>query len=237
MIAPARPSTPGFFGRAWNRIYEAGYGHLRGLVMLLARPLFLVRPIDRPAVLPDGPLIVCANHASYLDPAFVQLVVDRRIVFVMTNDFYKVRAAQWFFKLVGAIPVGSGRLARNGLERAIGLLRDGQVIGIFPEGRLSTDGSLGQPQRGVSILARMGQAPVVTVGIDGNLEAWPRGRKWLQRADVRVAIGETVAPPPAHPAPGRQEERAYAAQVMTAIGGALDKARKRRKRGAADRAL
>lgn len=225
MIAPDRPTPPGVLGRAWNWLYEYGYQALRALVLLLARPLFLVRRVGNAPTLPDGPLIVCANHASYLDPGFIQVVLDRRLVFVMTNDFYKRWPARWFFKLVRAIPVGSGRLAHQGIERAVSLLRDGQAIGIFPEGRLSPDGSLGPARRGVAILARMGHAPVVTLGLDGNRQAWPRGSPWFSRANVRVAIGETLPPPPAHPAPGREEERAYAARVMDGVRQARERAR------------
>ena len=183
----------------------------------MARPLFLLRKVERPPPLPGGALIVCSNHASYLDPGFMQLIADRRLVFVMTNDFYSNPFGRWFFKLVGAIPVGAGRLARAGMERAIALLREGQSIGIFPEGKLSLDGTLDEGQRGVAILSRMGQAPVLPMAIDGNLEAWPQGQPWFKRSDVRVAFGPLIPPPPSHPGLKRHEQVAFAARVMSEI--------------------
>ena len=173
--------------------------------------------------LPDGPFIVCANHASYLDPLFIQMILERRIIFVMTNRFYRRPAGRWFFRLVGAIPVGTGRLARDGLERAIALLRQGQSIGIFPEGRLSPDGSFGPAGRGVAIMSRMGRAPVLPLGIDGNLRAWPKGRTWMRRADVRIRAGSLLPPPTGQT---REEERRVARDVMAAIAEAREQARR-----------
>jgi 1-acyl-sn-glycerol-3-phosphate acyltransferase len=149
----------------------------------------------------------------------------RRVVFVMTNNFYRRRWGRWFFRLVGAIPVGTGRLAREGLERAVVLLRGGGAIGIFPEGRLSRNGELGPPQRGVAVLARMGGAQVLPLGIYGNRRAWPRGAKWLRRADVCVAFGSPIAPPPSQPPVGRAEEQAYAERIMEAVAAARERAR------------
>ena len=223
MIAPSSPKTAdGPLVTVWNGLYEHAYRGCRGLATICLRPLFLTRLVGPLPPLPPGPVIVCANHASYLDPVFVQTVVPRRIVFVMTNDFYRHAAGKWFFKLVGAIPVGTGRLARDGLERAIGLLRQGQSVGIFPEGRLSTDGTLSPPQRGVAILSRMGRAPVLPLGIDGNLRAWPKGRTWMRRADVRVCAGPLIAPPKGQT---RDAERAFAREVMDAVGAARERAR------------
>ncbi len=228
MIAPARPAAPGWFGRVWNATYELGYTCLRVIVEMVARPLFLVRAIESAPSLPSGPFIVCANHASYLDPVFVQLVLTRRIVFVVTNDFYRRPMARWFFKLVGAIPVDTGRLAKTGMERAVALLRDNQPVAIFPEGRLSIDGTVGDPQRGIAILARMGQAPVLPLGIDGNRRAWPKGARWLRRADVRLAFGPVIPPPPPHHGQARTEQMAFAERVMDAVREARSRAIARR---------
>ena len=80
---------------------------------------------------PRTAVVLCPNHSSYLDPAFVQLTVRRRLTFVMTNDFYSLPGARWFFKLVGAIPVGRGRMSRKGLRRAMALVKRGHVAFSF----------------------------------------------------------------------------------------------------------
>ena len=221
---PLTPLPSGLLNRIWDWAYGLGYGALRATVLLVFRPLFLVRRVGPPPAVPDGGWILCANHASYLDPAFLQLVLEHRIVFVMTIDFYARPWGRWFFRLVGAIPVASGRLAKQGLEKAVRLLRKGTPIAIFPEGRLSPDGAFSAPQRGVAVIARMGRAPILPAGIYGNLSAWPKGAPRPRRSDVRIAFGPLLDPPVAQP-PGRQEERAYTKRIMDAVAQARELAR------------
>ena len=224
MLTPPSTPKPGFLRRLWEGVYGLGYEALRVVILLFLRPLFQIRRVGPQPKLPPGPLIVCANHASYLDPVFLQLVIRRRVVFVMTNDFYVLPSMRWFFWAARAIPVASGRLAKTGLERALGQLRQGRIVGIFPEGRLSPDGSLSRPQRGVSLLARMGRAPILPAGLFGNHRAWPRGAAWGRRSDVRVAFGPLIPPPDSTP-PGREAERTYARRIMAAVAEAREMAR------------
>lgn len=179
--------------RAWHAVYEFFYAGLKGGTTILFRALFRVRRVGASPSLPAGGLILCPNHQSYLDPAFVQLVFRRRVIFVMTNAFYSSKWARWFFRLVGALPLGSGRLAMTTMKRAAALLRLGHVLVVFPEGRLSADGLLQPAQRGIAILARRGRAPIVPVAIEGSRWAWRKGGRWMRKADVRLAFGEAVA--------------------------------------------
>lgn len=189
MPLATRLNRPGKVASVWRPAYEFGYGCLRSFVTLIFGPLFRVRRVGPPPLLPEGGVILCPNHASYLDPAFVQLCMSRRVTFVMTNDFYATWWGRWFFALVGAVAVGRGRLARRGLRRAIAHVRRGHAVVVFPEGRLSEDGKPTRAQRGVAILARRSGAPVYPVGIAGSLRAWRKGGRRPRRANVRVAFG------------------------------------------------
>lgn len=224
MTLARRLNRPGPLGRAWRTAYEVGYAALRGLVLALFRPVFRVRRVGPAPAWPAGGALVCANHSSYLDPAFLQLVVPGRITFVMTNDFYARPAARWFFALVGAVPMGAGRMAHRGLRRAAALLRRGHLVGLFPEGRLSLTGQPGTAHRGVGALVRRARVPVLPVAVRGAFRAWPRGARWLRGSDVRVRFGaplrwEDVAEAQGTTDP-RAAERAFAAALMARIGAA-----------------
>jgi 1-acyl-sn-glycerol-3-phosphate acyltransferase len=211
-------NRPGPVRWIWRPGYELFYAGLKTGVALVCGPLFRVRRVGRRAHLPKrGGLVLCPNHASYLDPAFLQLVLRRRVTFVMTNDFYMSFWGRWFFTLVGAIPVGQGRLARRGLHRAIAAVRRGQAVVVFPEGRLSVDGTLGRAQRGIAVLARRTGAPVYPVAIAGSLSAWPKGRRYPGRAHVRVAFGIPMRWREETAAARRDAERDFADDLMARI--------------------
>ncbi len=218
-----RLNRPGWLGRAWRATYEVGYAAFKTVVMLGTSPMFRVRRVGRRARVPRGERIVlCPNHESYLDPAFVQMVVRRRVTFVMTNDFYARRPMRWFFALVGAIPVAGGRMARQGLRRAIATTKLGSVVGIFPEGRLSRDGRRGPAQRGIAVIARRTDASIVPVGILGSRRAWPHGAPHPRSARVLIGFGPPMrwTPPPPH-VPLRDAELAFGAELMARIEAVL----------------
>jgi 1-acyl-sn-glycerol-3-phosphate acyltransferase len=215
-----RLQRPGAFRRSWEATYDACYEALRVGTSLIFRSLFHVRRVEpRPRTgkwdaLPAETVLLCPNHQSYLDPAFVQLVVNRRVLFVMTDTFYRRRGANVFFRLVGALPVAKGRMTWSTMRRAIALLRCGRSLVVFPEGRLSTDGELSPAQRGVAVIARRAGVPVVPVAIEGSRFAWPRGSKWLHRAEVRLAVG---SPTRWSGAASRERDQAFADRVLEEI--------------------
>ena len=218
MSASAWLNRPGsIVARLWRPAYEVGYQIFKGCVLFMMGPFYRTRRVGPKPQIPAGGVVLCPNHASYLDPAFVQLVLRRRVTFIMTNDFYELPAGRWFFKLVGAVPVGRGRLARAGLRRAMALVRRGHAIVLFPEGRLSTDGQPNRAQRGISRIARRTGAPIVPVAIAGGFQAWPKGARRPKRARVRVAFGPTMHWHAAGTGDKRRDEQLFADEVMQRI--------------------
>jgi len=208
-------NRPDWRGRLWQTIYAGGYACLKGAVALTFSPFFRVRMVGPPVRLPaTGGVLICPNHTSYLDPAFVQIPIKRRVTYVMTNDFYKSPWGRWFFKLVGAIPVGSPRLARKGLRRAEALLRMGHAVVVFPEGRLSRDDSLSPGQRGIARLALRAGVPVYPLAVCGARRALAPGRLRPTRTHVRMRF----ARPLSFEGPRTREgEQAFADDVMDRI--------------------
>ncbi len=211
-------NRPGSFTqKIWRPTYEVGYQVFKGSVLFFMRPLYNVRCVGPRPKLPADGVILCPNHASYLDPAFIQLVLQRRVTFVMTNDFYTLPAGRWFFKLVGAVPVGSGRMARAGIRRAMALVKRGHAVVVFPEGRLSQDGQPNRAQRGIARIARRTGAPVIPVAIAGAYHAWPRGAKAPGLARVRIAFTPPMRFEPDPEADKKKHEQRFADAVMAAI--------------------
>ena len=128
--------------------------------------------------LPDGPVIVAANHRSFMDSVILGLVVDRPISFLAKAEYFDKRRTAWLFRATGQIPIrrGSPAGAREALDASREVLDSGGVVGVYPEGTRSRDGQLGRGHLGPARLAWASGAPVVPVGLAGTEEIQPPER-------------------------------------------------------------
>ncbi|MGC7093589.1 lysophospholipid acyltransferase family protein [Amycolatopsis lurida] len=171
--------------------------------MILLRLLF--RLVFRPVVrghehLPrTGPVILASNHLSFIDSVVLQLVTRRQVHFLAKAEYFqgtglKGRVIRWFFTVTGAVPVerGTHHAARGALETALGVLGEGKVFGIYPEGTRSLDGRLYRGRTGVAWLALTAGVPVVPVALTGTDRLQPVGRKLPRPRRVTVTFGPPV---------------------------------------------
>lgn len=170
-----------------------------------------------------GAFVVAGNHTSLLDAVLVQVALRRRVSFFLTILFYRLRALSWFFRWVGAIPVYEGGGNKNALFEATERLQRGEVVGIFPEGGISPDGSLQKPKPGVAIIAEAAQAPVVPVAILGAFESMPRGSFFPRPRKIHLRFGDPILPLERSDAPRRERYRQYAETVMSSIASLAQK--------------
>ena len=100
------------------------------------------------------PVILAANHRSFLDSIFLPLVVRRRVTFVAKAEYFDDPKTAWFFRGVGQIPIRreGGSASERALASATDVLRDGGVFGIYPEGTRTRDGFLHRGHTGVARL-------------------------------------------------------------------------------------
>ena len=143
----------------------------------------------------EGGAILAANHLSFLDDLLLPLVVKkRRVVFLGKVEYFHKWYLAWFFRAAGVIPLprtgGSGSGAA--LRGAAQALREGKLIGIFPEGTRSPDGRLYRGKTGVARVALEAQVPVVPVAISGTFEAMPYDRKLPKPGRTKIRFGKPL---------------------------------------------
>ncbi|HKQ59704.1 MAG TPA: lysophospholipid acyltransferase family protein [Candidatus Polarisedimenticolaceae bacterium] len=172
------------------------YRIVRRLFLLLAAPLFRFAVEGAEQVPQSGPGIVVAPHRSWLDPACVSGACPRPVRFLILDDVYRKRWGRWFYSAMGAIAVPRGEHgAAAALRSALRVLQRGEMVGVFPEGRIFTHARPGALRPGAALLALRSGAPIIPMGIDGSDRAWPHGRRWPGPAAVRVRIGAPIVPP------------------------------------------
>lgn len=160
----------------------------------------------------EGPVLVVANHITFVDWLIVLGVVKRPIHFVMDVSFAHLPIVRWVSGQEWVIPIASPKRDEVTYEQAFvsirRKLRQGWVVGIFPEGKLTGDGEMDVFRRGglTKILER-DPVPVVPIALNGLWGSWtsrkagnalstfPRGF----RSELRVTIGDPVPPEQATP--------------------------------------
>ena len=138
-----------------------------------------------------GPFVAAANHASFFDPPVLGASCPRRVRFMARADLYEQPVLAAYMRSVRCISVKRGEADFAAMRQAVAALKQGEVVAIFPEGGRQA-GGLSGAKRGVGILARLAQVPIVPVLIEGTEQAWGRGAKGLSPSKIRVAFGAPI---------------------------------------------
>jgi 1-acyl-sn-glycerol-3-phosphate acyltransferase len=174
------------------------YWIIKAILKPLLRGIYRIRVEGLENVPKRGPAIIAANHLSFLDSFFIPLVVPkRRVTYLAKADYFKSWKTAWFFKMVGQIPMdrSGGSKSKAALDTALGVLKEGKLLGIYPEGTRSPDGYLYRGRTGVARLALTAGVPVIPVGLVGTVEVMPKDAKMPRlsgRQTVRVKYGRPL---------------------------------------------
>ena len=142
----------------------------------------------------QGGGILAANHLSFLDNVLLPLAVKQRRVVLLTKVEHPPKwYLSWFFKSANLMPLPSkGDSASEALRGAVQALREGALIGVFPEATRSPDGRLYRGKTAVARLTLEAQVPVVPVALRGTREAWPPERRLPKPGRVAIRFGKPL---------------------------------------------
>jgi 1-acyl-sn-glycerol-3-phosphate acyltransferase len=163
----------------------------RAVVGPVARRLWTIDVEGFDRLPKEGPAILCPNHISFLDSAFLMLTVPRRISFVGKAEYMDSWKTKFIFPAMGMIPIDrtGGDKSQAALDTAERVLRRGELFGIFPEGTRSRDGYLYKGRTGAARLALKIGCPIIPVGIVGTDKIQPpdaKVPKLRKRATIKI---------------------------------------------------
>ncbi len=145
-----------------------------------------------------GPFILAPNHLSLADAPTLASIVPWKTVsktfFLGTTDYFGGPVTSKIAGLIHVIPVDMDTRLSSAMQLSAYVLRQGRILCVFPEGGRSRDGSIKEFKKGVGIIARELNMPLVPVAIRGTYEMLPAGRRFPRPAKLDIFIGKPVYP-------------------------------------------
>ncbi|TBL79770.1 lysophospholipid acyltransferase family protein [Paenibacillus thalictri] len=142
------------------------YRFFKAIFHVLFKILYRYEAVGLNHIPASGPVVLCANHTSNLDPPFLGTPLDRDVHYMAKAELFAVPVLGWVLPRIKAFPVKRGGVSKESIRLSLGLLKDGNVIGIFPEGSRSNAGGMGK--KGAASLALRGDAEVIPAAIIGT---------------------------------------------------------------------
>jgi 1-acyl-sn-glycerol-3-phosphate acyltransferase len=177
----------------WYWLFK--YIFMGPLLTLLGRPK--VEGLDY--VPSSGPMILASNHLAVADSFYLPLVVRRRITFLAKAEYFtgtglKGRFQRWFYTAAGQVPIDrtDADSAQSALTTAERIVKEGKLLGMYPEGTRSPDGRLYKGKTGLARLALQTGVPVIPVAMIGTDSVNPLGSKMWRFGRVQVKFGKPM---------------------------------------------
>jgi len=162
---------------------------------------FIFRPWTRGVenVPTSGAAILASNHLSFSDSIFLPLQCPRPVVFLAKSEYFTGKGikgffVKLFFKSTGQLPIdrSGGKASEAALNTGLGVLEQGQLLGIYPEGTRSPDGRLYRGRTGIARMALEAKVPVIPVAMIDTEKVQPIGTRLPRVRRVGIVYGKPL---------------------------------------------
>ena len=157
--------------------------------------------------IPEGAVIVFGNHYSNLDVFLLTIAFRRRIRFMAKHTLFDIPVVGYFVKAYGAFPINREKTDLTSMKTALRLLKDGEVLGIFPEGTRVRGEKISDPKGGIAMFAWKTKSPVIPVHLK-----YRRRFHFLNR--IEVIVGKPILPEELSIEKGSAEEYKAASEAL-----------------------
>ncbi|QHE52533.1 1-acyl-sn-glycerol-3-phosphate acyltransferase [Pontibacillus sp. HMF3514] len=184
------------------------YTFAKSVCAAIFYPKYKIKVEGKENVPDQGPVLICSNHISNYDPIVVGITAPRDIYFMAKEELFEKKALGWLLRKIHAFPVKRGMKDREALRKALGVLKDQNVLGLFPEGTRSKTGELKKGLAGAGFFALRSEATVIPCAIIGSYKS---------KEPLRVVYGKPV------PMAELRERKASSQEVTDVIMGDIQK--------------
>ena len=166
------------------------YIFLQIVFRLLFYTVFRTRVYGRENIPKEGAVILAANHASNIDPPLMASLIERPVSYMAKIELFENPIFGAAIRRCHAFPVKRGASDRGAIKAAVTVLKEGHMLGLFPEGTRSKTGELQKAEAGIALIASMTGAPIVPVAILNSHRIFANGGLLPQ---LRIMYGAPIS--------------------------------------------
>ena len=138
-------------------------------IRIILTPIFIwispVKVVGKENIPTSGPFIMCSNHTSMTDPMFMIPILKRQVFFMAKMELFKVWIVRAVFNLMGIFPVDRGKGDMSAIRKAQDIIKEGKILGIYPEGTRHKEGPPRKAKSGVAYIAMNTNADILPVSV------------------------------------------------------------------------
>jgi len=168
------------------------YSTLHLILKIVAAFYIRLQTIDIDNIPKRGGVILAPNHPSDLDSFILGIAITRKLHTMGKEELFRRRFAGFIFRKLNAFPVKREQIDRESIRTAIGVLKDGHVIDMYPEGTVSKNGFLQEPKLGTAFIASQAKVPVVPAAIIGTFNVMSKGQRFPRPRKVVIKFGRPL---------------------------------------------
>lgn len=168
------------------------YSILHIILKVFTAGYLRLQTIDLENIPEKGGVILAPNHPSDLDSFILGTAIRRQLHTMGKEELFRRHFAGFIFRKLNAFPVKRGRFDRESIRTAVNVLKEGNVIDMYPEGTVSKDGSLQEPKLGTAFIALQAKVPVVPVAIIGSFGVMSKGKRFPRPHKVIIRFGKPL---------------------------------------------
>lgn len=160
------------------------YNTLSFLASFLFKLLFKLKVEGVENIPKEGRVVLCSNHINILDPILLASVIDRPIVFMAKKELFENRFLNSLIRKLGAFPVDREGSSLSSVKTSLRTLKEGKILGIFPEGTRVKEVNLDNAKPGVSLISIRSKSPIIPIYIES---------KYRLFSEIKVSIRKPIS--------------------------------------------
>ncbi len=175
-----------------SKSYFILYRIVQFVLKVIFTLLYRVEKIDLYKVPVKGSLIICSNHISYVDPVIIGAFIPRCIYFMAKKELYSSKFLSSLVTFFNAFPVSRQAFDRKAFYTSFEILKNENVLCLFPEGTRSTDGILRKGKKGLGFISAVSSTSILPVALSGTNKIIQKPHKRVFFPKIKLIIGDII---------------------------------------------